>query len=117
MSAHPVATFSNPHNAGGQDQVRLSKCELFLSGSWRLLTTDSEAACEMRDLAEHHTAPAINTAKHHDNVTARHNVALEKARRLQYSRAMNLLRSAGIATDDLQTVHAQLSALHPPEDI
>jgi hypothetical protein len=88
-------------------------CELFLSGSWRLLTT--EAAREMRELAEHQTAPDIRTAQHHDNVTAQ--VALKKARRLQYSLVMNLLRSAGLATDDLQTVHDQLSALHPTKDL
>ena len=43
--------------------------------------------------------------------------ATEQARNLNYSRAMNILRSPGLATDPPATIVNQLHDLHPPETV
>ena len=89
------------------------KCELFLSGSWRLLTTEAArelAACPASTSARLPGQPPTNQA------SQRHQTVLQKTRLLQYSRAMNLLRSPGLATDAPDEIHSQLQALHPAED-
>ena len=42
---------------------------------------------------------------------------LEQARNLNYSRAMNILRSPGLATDPPATILNQLHDLHSPETV
>ena len=43
-------------------------------------------------------------------------VAAEQARKLNYSRAMNMLRSAGLSKDDSAVILQNLQALHPGEE-
>ena len=47
----------------------------------------------------------------------KHEEVLRRARSLQYSRAMNLLRSPGLATEPGATIHEALRELHPQEDL
>ena len=96
------------------------KCNLFLSGAWRLLTT--EAARELADRPVPRPAPSPASLPEQQQpkaqVARQHQIVLERTRLLQYSRAMNLMRSPGLATDGHQSVQAQLQALHrhPPEE-
>ena len=89
-------------------------CILFLKDSWRSLAC--KAKRELEDLsanmqkwaASHPVSPASAThAKEH--------IFLERARSLQYSRAMNLLRSPGLSADSGDQIHKALQRLHPPE--
>jgi hypothetical protein len=100
-------------NKSKQQTIRRN-CNLFLKGSWRSLVC--KAKRELEDLnanmqkraASHPVLPASAThAKEH--------IILERARSLQYSRAMNLLRSPGLSADSGDQIHEDLQRLHPPE--
>ena len=51
-----------------------------------------------------------------DTASVRSAQVLERARQLQYSKAMNLLRSPGLARQSLEEIVETLQALHPHED-
>ena len=86
------------------------KCELFLSGSWRLLTT--KAASELHEQpAPSPGANETNSDASSPNSTSTRNSAAGIA-----TGDPQIILSAGIATDDPQIVHAQLQDLHPKED-
>ena len=87
-------------------------CNLFLKGSWWSAKQSenlkiSRQTCKKR-AASHPVLPASAThAKEH--------IILERARSLQYSRAMNLLRSPGRSAESSDQIHDALQRLHPPE--
>jgi hypothetical protein len=99
-----------------KEQMMRRNCDLFLRGSWPSLTQKA-----VRELT------ALNTsATSQKNLPQqsgcrskflKHEEVLRRARSLQYSRAMNLLRSPGLATEPGATIHEALRELHPQEDL
>ena len=93
-----------------------ARCGKFLRGQWRCLF---DAA--VRDLQGENKHAELRHQQgrqsHQDSSSKRHEIALEQARELNYSKAMHILRSPGISRDDVQQVRQALRDLHPPEKV
>ena len=96
--------------------IMIRNCQRFLQGQWRSLATTAHeelTVCNVlaaRPRQEDSPQPPPTEASKHQHVLAR-------ARALHYSKAMNLLRSPGLATQSPEEVAAALTALHPPEPV
>jgi hypothetical protein len=97
-----------------KQQTTRRNCNLFLKGSWRSLVC--KAKREFKDVnanmqkraSSHPVLPASATQ-------AKELIILERARSLQYSRGMNLLRSPGLSADSGDQMIEALQRLHPSE--
>ena len=92
--------------------IIIRNCQRFLNGHWRSLATTAHeelTVCNIlaaRPRAQDRPIPPPQEASKHQHVLAR-------ARALHYSKAMNLLRSPGLATQSPTEVTAALADLHP----
>ena len=92
------------------------RCRQFLRGEWRTLVATAEA--ELKEANQHFarkTAGALGEPGQ-EKLHVRHDRALEQARKGNLSRAINLLRLAGISKDSEESIKANLQALHPREE-
>ena len=97
----------------GKQQIMRHNCNLFLKGSWRSLVCKAR-----RELEELNERAHKRTASHptlSGSSRSKEQTVLDRARSLQYSRAMNILRSPGLAEDSGDQIHAALQKLHPHE--
>ena len=96
-----------PHR-GTFTQVVNRRCGQFLRGEWRqLFTTAIEQQISHNEVDKHRSSkPSSNKQQQ---------IALEQARDLNYSRAMNILRSSGPAIDSPSVILNSLQSLHPPD--
>ena len=79
-------------------------------GSWRSLT-----AAAVRELAEINQQVKGANIQREDSTEKKFTMILEKAQAMQYSKAMNLLRSPGLSKDEPSAILQQLTKLHPQE--
>ena len=89
-------------------------CNRFWKGAWQSLALGAQQdlqVCNVLAQEKNHAAqqqPPDTASVHSAQV-------LERARQLQYSKAMNLLRSPGLARQSLEEIAETLQALHPQE--
>ena len=89
-------------------------CERFLEGAWQGLALAAQQDLEVCNIF----AQGKNAAERRpppDSAQTRLQQVLEKTRLLQYSKAMNLLRSPGLARQPLDVILQILAGLHPAE--
>ena len=99
-----------------KSSIVVRNCQRFLQGHWRSLATTAHeelTVCNIlatRPRDQQSPTPPPTEASKHQHVLAR-------ARALHYSKAMNLLRSPGLATQSHEEVTAALASLHPSEPV
>ena len=93
-----------------------ARCGKFLRGQWRCLY---EAAVQNLNGQNKHAELRQQQGRQsqQDSSSKRHEIALEQARELNYSKAMHILRSPGVSRDDIQLVLQTLRDLHPAEKV
>lgn len=89
-------------------QVVNRRCALFLKGDWELLYHEALSDCEMQN-----TWDRTHLPKRDD--TNKQRMTLDQARKLNYSKAMTILQSPGLAMESSETLLTKLQALHPPD--
>ena len=101
---------------GGEIQkIQCKNCQRFLRGHWRSLCQEFIRASEKQyslamDLDETNTQHPQCFLQSSDRI----DITLEHARNLQYSNAMRVLRSPGLASMATEQLKSQLDGLHPP---
>ena len=94
--------------------IVIKTCNRFWKGAWQSLALGAQQdlqVCNVLAQEKNHAAqqqPPDTASVHSAQV-------LERARQLQYSKAMNLLRSPGLARQSLEEIAETLQALHPQE--
>jgi hypothetical protein len=86
------------------------RCTQFLRGEWHHLF---ETAIEQNDLQNEIQEQQSPQKRKKTSDTKKYTQVLQQARNLNYSRAMNLLRSPGLSTDSPEKIYEQLKELHP----
>jgi len=86
------------------------RCTQFLRGEWHHLF---ETAIEQNDLQNEIQEQQSPQKRKKTSDTKKYTQVLQQARNLNYSRAMNLLRSPGLSTDSPEKNYEQLKELHP----
>ena len=89
-----------------------------MQGNWRGLVTTAKR--ELQEAAAALASRAARSIPEADGPAAArrsHQFAAEQAQKLNFGKAMHILRSPGLATGDQDAVIDSLRSLHPPEDI
>ena len=96
--------------------IIIKNCQRFLNGAWRSLAITALQdlqASNILALGRNH----VDRLQPPEVPTIRHEQALDKARQLLYSKAMNLLRSPGLARQPLDDILDTMQQLHPAEPV
>ena len=83
----------------------------FMRGEWRILYESTSKEQQMQNEMD-----ANRTGAPKPNISRKQERALEQARNLNYSRAMNILRSSGPPSESPDDLYRKLQQLHPPEE-
>jgi hypothetical protein len=112
----PILLLRVPRNAHVAGKITIVKrnCARFLRGEWRGLVVSAQMA--LREAGEQAASPGPIAENEKQERQRRIEVAAEKVRKLNYSRAIIMLRSAGLFKDDSAVILQNLQALHPPEE-
>jgi len=105
---------TNASTKAKQNLIR-HNCHLFLRGSWPSLVL--KANRELTQLNEASKQSRTNLPGIQQSQVRREQTILARARAMQYSRAMNLLRSSGLSTASGEDTSRALQDLHPSEEL
>ena len=87
-------------------QVVNHRCALFLKGEWKVLYEDAVGNYDIQNAWDQSHLRKPNR----DN---KQQIALDQARKLNYSKAMKVLQSPGLSPDPPELILKQLQDLHP----
>ena len=90
----------------------------FLKGNWRTMIAKALAECDAANKTQARWADKRRGQRPNptDDLQVKHSIALEQTRKLNYGKAMGLLRSPGMEPDSELAIKL-LCELHPPEDL
>ena len=101
-------------NVAGKVKIVKRNCAQFLRGEWRSLVVKAQR--ELQQAAKQVETRTPISENEQQERQRRIEVAAEQTRKLNYSKAMNILRSAGLSKEDPAVVLQQLQDLHPGEE-
>ena len=101
-------------NVAGKVKIVKRNCAQFLRGEWRSLVVKAQR--ELQQAAKQVETRTPISENEQQERQRRIEVAAEQTRKLNYSKAMNILRSAGLSKEDPAVVLQQLQDLHPDEE-
>ena len=90
-------------------QLVLRRNGHFMPGEWLILYESTLKEQQMQNEMDANRTPKPNISRKQER-------ALEQARNLNYSRAMNILRSSGPPSESPDDLCRKLQQLHPPEE-
>ena len=115
----PILLLRVPAKASAADKIKRVRhnCSQFLRGQWRALVAAAEYDFEQANTKASQYAQAAAQGQMPDASKKKVDTVLNMARKLQYSRAMHILRSPGCSTAPLEEILQQLEILHPDEEV